>query len=76
MRIPPPSVTSQWPVPDYTDPVTRGPAILIVNIIFITLVVVAAVGRFYSRIAIKKWFGIDDSMCVLALVSSSFTCRR
>ena len=69
MRIPPATVIEQWPTPDYADPVTHGPAILIVNVIFIILVLVAFVGRFYSRIVIKKWLGIDDYMCVPALVS-------
>ena len=69
MRIPPPSVTSQWPVPNYVDPVTHGPALLIVNIFFITLVVGAAIGRFYARVKVKKWFGVDDWMCIYALVS-------
>jgi hypothetical protein len=69
MRIPPITVIAQWPTPDYADPVTHGPAILIVNVMFIVLVLVAFVGRFYSRIVIKKWLGIDDFMCVLALVS-------
>jgi hypothetical protein len=69
MRIPPITVIAQWPTPDYVDPVTRGPAILIVNVTFVVLVLVAFVGRFYSRIVIKKWLGIDDFMCVFALVS-------
>ena len=70
MRMPPVSVMSQWPTPNYTDPVTHGQAILVVNIIFIVLVIVAVIGRFYSRIFIKKWVGIDDGMCILALVGS------
>ena len=72
MRIPPLSIIAHWPTPNYADPVTHGPAILIVNIIFMTLVLIAFVGRVYSRIVIKKWFGIDDGMCVLALVCSLF----
>lgn len=72
MKIPPLSVIVSWPAPNYEDPVTHGPAILIVNIIFIVLVLVAFVGRFYSRLVIKKWLGIDDGMCVLALVSLIF----
>jgi hypothetical protein len=30
---------------------------------------VAVIGRFYARIFIRKWVGVDDGMCVLALVS-------
>ena len=68
MRMPPSSVLAGWH-PNYTDPVTHGPAILIVNIIFITIVMIAVIGRFYSRIFIKKWLGSDDYLCLLALVS-------
>lgn len=57
-----------WPEPNYTDPHTHGSALLVVNIIFITLVTAAVVGRFYSRLVVKRWFGLDDSMCALALV--------
>ena len=60
---------SQWPTPNYSDPATHGPAILIVNVFFITVVMIVVIGRFYSRIFIKKWIGIDDGICVLALVS-------
>ena len=72
MRIPPGWVIEHWPTPNYVNPVTHGPAILIVNVIFLALVLVAFVGRFYSRIVVKKWFGIDDVMCVLGLVSAAF----
>ena len=70
MRIPPPAVILQWPAPDYTHPKTRGPALLIVNIIFLSIVLIAVTGRFYSRLVIRKQLGLDDYMCVPALVSS------
>ena len=69
MRIPPLDVIARWPSPNYTDPETHGPAIVVVNILFSVIVLVAFVGRIYSRLAIKKWLGVDDVMCVLALVS-------
>ncbi|KAK5171718.1 uncharacterized protein LTR77_003354 [Saxophila tyrrhenica] len=68
MRYPPISVILQWPTPNYDSPETRGPALLIVNIIFMILVVAAVAGRFYARTYYKKWFGIDDVMCVFALI--------
>lgn len=73
MRIPPPAVLVDWPTPNYDNPQTRGPSLIIINIIFIALALIAVVGRFYARIVIKKWFGIDDWMCVLALVSLRHT---
>jgi len=71
MRLPPLYVVSTWPAPNYVDPVTHGSALLIVNLIFIILVVIAILGRFYARLFIKKWFGWDDSMIALALVSAA-----
>lgn len=68
MRLPPPSVVASWPPPNYVDPVTRGNALLIVNIVFQGLATIALAGRLYSRY-IKKWFGIDDVLIVLAYVS-------
>lgn len=73
MRLPPDDVILSW-TPNYIDPVTRGSSLIIVNAIFIFLVIVAVVGRLYSRIFVKKWFGLDDAMIVPAFVSSA-TCR-
>jgi hypothetical protein len=69
MRLPPLEVIVQWPSPNYKDPETHGPAIVVVNIIFSVIVLVAFAGRIYSRLVIKRWLGVDDVMCVLALVS-------
>lgn len=68
MRLPPLAVIESWPESNYTDPKTHGDALLIVNIIFITLVCIAVAGRLYSRIIIKQWYGADDTMIMLALV--------
>lgn len=75
MRIPPPDVVSSWPAPNYTDPETRGNALLICNVIFQTLATIAVAGRLYSRF-VKKWFGIDDAMIILAYVSSTQNQQR
>lgn len=69
MRVPPLSVLEAWPPSNYADPPTHGPALLIVNAVFIGLVIIAVAGRLYSRIVIKQWYGADDSMIILALVS-------
>ncbi len=69
MRIPPASVWASWPTPDYTNPKAHGPCLLAVNITLLSLVTVAVVGRLYSRLFIKRWFGIDDAMIIPAFVS-------
>lgn len=69
MRIPPIEVLLSWPKPNYVDPATRGPASLIVEIVFLLLAITAVSLRFYCRISIKRWCGLDDRMIALALAS-------
>jgi len=68
MQLPPADVLLSWPTPNYDNPVTRGPALVIVNSIFISLAVITVVARIYTRIVIKRWFGIDDVFILLALL--------
>ncbi|KAK3113861.1 hypothetical protein LTR53_008436 [Teratosphaeriaceae sp. CCFEE 6253] len=68
MRLPPLPVLLTWPTPNYDDPVTHGPALLIVNIVCISLVIAAVLGRLWSRLVVKQWFGVDDSLILLALL--------
>ncbi|KAI7089978.1 hypothetical protein KC356_g1975 [Hortaea werneckii] len=70
MRHPPLSVITTWPVPNYTHPSTHGRALLITNLLLITLVLLAVLGRLYARLIIKRWYGADDSMIVLACVAT------
>ena len=69
MQLPPWNVIVSWPKPNYVDPVTRGDALLVLMILFSILVFLAVIGRYYSKIVIKRWFGWDDSMITLAWVS-------
>ncbi|USW48445.1 hypothetical protein Slin15195_G017640 [Septoria linicola] len=68
MQIPPITVILSWPPPNYENPETRGDTLLVLLVIFSVLVVLACVGRFYSRIIIKHWFGWDDVFIIIALV--------
>lgn len=61
-------VILSWPTPNYANPVTRGNALLVVNSIFIALVVIFVGLRMYTRLIIKRWFGLDDVFILLALV--------
>jgi hypothetical protein len=70
MRLPPVDVLLSWPTPNYENPVTRGNALVIVNSIFIGFVVITVGLRIYTRLVIKRWFGVDDVFILLALVSS------
>ena len=71
MQLPPVDVLLGWPTPNYIDPETRGPALLIVNSILISLTILVVIARLYTRIVIKRWFGIDDIFILFALL---FTC--
>ncbi|KAH7078288.1 hypothetical protein FB567DRAFT_131994 [Paraphoma chrysanthemicola] len=68
MRLPPADVILSWPPPNYDDPITRGNALVIVNSIFIVFVVITVGLRLYTRLVIKRWFGIDDVFILLALL--------
>lgn len=63
-------VVLSWPTPNYTNPVTRGWSLVIVNAILIGLVTTAVSLRYYARIRIKRWFGSDDVLITLAFVSA------
>ncbi|TKA62067.1 hypothetical protein B0A49_11337, partial [Cryomyces minteri] len=67
MREIPLAVVLTFPLPNYKNPETRGEALVVVNFIFITLVLVAVALRFYTRVAVKRWVGSDDIWIGLAL---------
>jgi hypothetical protein len=69
MQLPPVEVLLTWPTPNYEHPVTRGPALVIINVIFIALVLLTVAARLYTRLVIKRWFGLDDIFILIALVS-------
>lgn len=62
------SVIASFPTPNYIDPVTRGAGLVVVNVIFLVLITVCVALRLYTRIAIKRWFGIDDWFIILAYI--------
>ena len=68
MRDIPLSVYREWPSPNYQDPSTRGNALLVINIIFLTLVTLSIAIRLWSRFKVKYQSGMDDVMIVLAYV--------
>jgi hypothetical protein len=70
MQLPPIDVLLTWPAPNYTNPVTRGNALVVVNYIFAVLAVITVALRLYTRAVIKRWFGIDDVFIILALVGT------
>jgi len=65
---PPISVILSWPRPNYVDPLTRGPEVLILSGVLGSLAVAVVAARIYARICILKNFGIDDFLILLATV--------
>lgn len=57
---------ASWPKPNYVDPVTQGPALSCVCIIFSSLSLAIVTARTYSRIFITKAPGIDDLLVAIA----------
>lgn len=70
MQIPDVSILNTWPVPNYTNPETRGPVAVIVVSVLLFLVIVLLAVRIYTRLIISKGFGLDDILILLAFVGN------
>ncbi|KAF2665236.1 hypothetical protein BT63DRAFT_87991 [Microthyrium microscopicum] len=68
MRDIPISVILSFPPPNYTNPVTRGPAILYVNGVLLVICTIFVLLRFYSRTFIKRSLGWDDLSLLLGYI--------
>lgn len=68
MRVPPPEVLATWPAPNYVDPETRGPTLLIAELTIMPLAFVVLALRLYCRIIKVRNSGWDDWLMVIAMV--------
>jgi hypothetical protein len=73
MRFPPPAVLASWPKPNYEHPVTRGPAIMIVELTILPIALICVTLRLWIRIRWlhKSWW--DDYLMVVAAIFSCGT---
>lgn len=71
MQIPSPQVLSTFPQPNYIDPVTRGPALLIITIVFLPIVYIVVGLRTFTRLHLSKHFGVDDVFLLIALIPTT-----
>lgn len=71
MQIPPPSVRAAWPKPNYVNPVTRGSENVIVNIVLFSFLICFTGLRIFTRTHLRRAFGGDDVLILLAVVSTS-----
>ncbi|KAF2399187.1 hypothetical protein EJ06DRAFT_75270 [Trichodelitschia bisporula] len=68
MRVPPLEVILAWPTPNYTNPQTQGPTLVILNAVFLAIACLFVFLRIYTRLTITKWFGLDDILILAAFV--------
>jgi hypothetical protein len=68
MRFPPPEVLKTFPKPNYVDPVTRGPALMIVELTLLPIALICVALRLWVRIGWlhRSWW--DDWLMVAAMV--------
>jgi hypothetical protein len=70
MKLPPAAVLASFPLPNYTNPKTRGESLIIVNAVFLGLTTLVVILRLFTRLVVRRWFGWDDVFIVLAFVSA------
>lgn len=68
MKFMHPEVILTWPKPNYVNPEKRGSELFFINSIFFALATSAICIRLYTRLFIRKWFGLDDWLILLAWV--------
>lgn len=68
MQLPPASVIAKWPTPNYVNPESTGAALLITNIVGLSISLVVIGIRLYTRVWMTNNFGWDDVFILLALV--------
>lgn len=65
----PDSVTNAWPYPNYINPVRRDVNVLYVLMsIFLFSALTCVLARLYVRLAIRRYFGLDDVFIIFSVV--------
>jgi len=68
MQLPPASVLATLPPPNYINPETRGNAKVIINIVLYSILICFIGLRIFTRTHLRKFFGKDDVLILVALV--------
>lgn len=71
---PPVEVAASWPPPNFSNPQSKGPTLVIVELLLISIVCVVVLLRIYSRVYLRKTFGLDDWLILPATVRT--LCQR
>jgi hypothetical protein len=64
----PPEVVKTWPAPNYDNPETRGPGLIILVSLFFTIATFVVSVRWYTRWYITGSFGADDILILVTMV--------
>jgi hypothetical protein len=65
-------VLLSWPERNAINPVERGPELWIASSISLSIATLCVGARLYSRIFIRRWFGLDDALILVAFVCCSY----
>ncbi|PGH31228.1 hypothetical protein GX50_06013 [[Emmonsia] crescens] len=67
----PPEIRATWPTPNYDNPETRGPGLIITVLLFHIIGSTMVALRCYTRTRITFSFGIDDIWILLTIIPST-----
>jgi hypothetical protein len=67
---PPLSVILSWK-PNYVDPVTRGPGMIVLVAVLLSLTYVVVALRLWARFRMAKNAGVDDALIIFNMVGCS-----
>ncbi|KAK3390683.1 hypothetical protein B0H63DRAFT_121690 [Podospora didyma] len=68
MQLVPPEVAATWPAPNYVDPVSRGPALITVELVTLSLALICLSLRLYVKTFVLRKPNWDDLFMVLATI--------
>lgn len=68
MQLPSLAVLATYPKPNYVNPETKGPDLLVANCVMFSVASVVVGLRIYTRVFVSRCFGADDVFVLLALV--------
>ncbi|KAM7191614.1 hypothetical protein V8F20_009221 [Naviculisporaceae sp. PSN 640] len=67
---PPPEVLATWPAPNYENPESRGPSLLIIEIITLLIALIALAIRLYVKFVLLRKPALDDYCMIIAGLSA------
>ncbi len=70
MRSAPPEVVAAWPKPNYVDPESQGPDLIVAGIFTLVVALIALGLRMYVRLVMQRKTAADDWVMVVATVCS------